>query len=371
VWKTRRRTEFWRFNSEPKFDYWNAYKYRPESQGDICDVMCSLGACFFMSRERFWQLDGLDESHGSWGNFGIEIAAKSWLSGGRHVVNKRTWFSHFFRVGGHGFPYPITGAEQQRARDYSRDLWFNNRWGKQVLPFSWLVEKFWPVPGWEDSDLASLRALGASFRADPVPVGPVVGPKSAALAQDAAALHAPGQLAQPGFGHGMAINAVSAPAVMGPDAAAQVLCEANELQVGRIAASSVPAQVIQLGDVAAESDGNGRNEPCVHEAVGQITLAPESEAAVSGVTAGGPFPTSVGCYADLVKDSPDSVCIEVGDREIFGRSHGAASSAVSGLGSVACGQHVSGPSILPNIPQKCGVCYSGVTPLSMNSATSN
>jgi glycosyltransferase involved in cell wall biosynthesis len=169
VWKTRRRTEFWRFNTEPKFEYWSAYKYRPESKGDICDVMSSLGACFFMERKRFWQLGGLDEAHGSWGSFGIEIACKSWLSGGRHVVNKSTWFSHFFRVGGHGFPYPISGSQQDAARSYSRDLWFNNKWPGQVRPLSWLIEKFAPVPSWHDEDgveaLALVAREGAAFRA--------------------------------------------------------------------------------------------------------------------------------------------------------------------------------------------------------------
>lgn len=158
VWKSRRRTrtEFWRFDSEPKFNYWNGYKERTESQGDICDVMTSLGACFFMSRDWFLEWGGLDERGGIWGNYGIEIACKAWLSGGRHVVNKRTFFSHFFRVGGHGFPYELRASQQQAARDYSRDMWFNNKWSGQVRPLSWLLERFWPVPGWTDSERSSL-----------------------------------------------------------------------------------------------------------------------------------------------------------------------------------------------------------------------
>jgi len=41
------------------------------------------------------ELEGLDERHGFWGQFGTEISCKSWLSGGRQVVNKKTWFAIF------------------------------------------------------------------------------------------------------------------------------------------------------------------------------------------------------------------------------------------------------------------------------------
>jgi len=155
VWEPRikRRTDFARFDNTLHFQYWSKYEKRPEAQGDIADVMSSVGACFFMHRERFWELEGLDEGHGFWGQFGTEIACKSWLSGGRQVVNKKTWYSHMFRTKqgtDWGFPYQISGNQQDRAREYSRNLWFNNAWPKQVKKLRWLVEKFWPVPDWNE-----------------------------------------------------------------------------------------------------------------------------------------------------------------------------------------------------------------------------
>lgn len=147
LWKPRNRTrtDFARFDNTMHFQYWKSYEKRPESQGDIVDVMSSVGASFFMHRERFFELGGLDEKHGFWGQFGTEIACKSWLSGGRQVVNKKTWFSHMFRTQ-FGFPYHISGNAQERAREYSRWLWLGNNWDKQVRPLSWLIEKFAPVP---------------------------------------------------------------------------------------------------------------------------------------------------------------------------------------------------------------------------------
>lgn len=143
-------TDFGRFDNTLHWKYWRKYYRRPQAQGDIADVMSSVGACFFMSRERFFEIDGLDEEHGSWGQFGTEISCKSWLSGGRQVVNKKTWFAHYFRVGKLKFPYPLSWEAQERARIYSRDLWFGGKWPKAVKPLSWLVDHFKPVPDWHE-----------------------------------------------------------------------------------------------------------------------------------------------------------------------------------------------------------------------------
>jgi glycosyltransferase involved in cell wall biosynthesis len=158
IWQPRwnRMSDFARFDSSLHFQYWNDYKNRPEAKGDICDTMCQIGACWMMDRNRYWELGGLDEAHGSWGQMGVEISCKTWLSGGRQVVNKKTWFSHLFRTQpGFGFPYPNPGVLQ--AREYSKKLWIENKWegAKHKLPF--IIEKFSPVPEWSDSKNKSLK----------------------------------------------------------------------------------------------------------------------------------------------------------------------------------------------------------------------
>lgn len=154
VWQPRwsRKTDFARFDKTMHFQYWGSFKDHPNAQGDIADTMTSVGACFFMHRQRFWDLGGLDEAHGSWGQFGVEVACKAWLSGGRHVVNKKTWFSHMFRTqgGDFGFPYPLSGRQVDNARKYSRDLWMNNKWPLAKHDLNWLLQRFYPVPDWHD-----------------------------------------------------------------------------------------------------------------------------------------------------------------------------------------------------------------------------
>ena len=108
-----------------------------------------------MSRNRFHELEGCDEKHGGWGQFGVEFACKSWLSGGRHVVNKKTWFAHMFRTKPQhqfGFPYQLSGNAQTKAQEYSRDLWLNNKWQKAVRPLQWILDKFAPIPDWEEEN---------------------------------------------------------------------------------------------------------------------------------------------------------------------------------------------------------------------------
>jgi len=133
-------------------ELYRLHKKMDYRKGDICDVMTGQGACFFMHLDRFWELGGMDEKHGSWGAMGVEVALKAWLSGGSHKVNKKTWFSHWFRGGGGpGFPYKISGSDQHKARKYSIDFWMNNRWALQTRPIKWLVDKFAPLPTWGDT----------------------------------------------------------------------------------------------------------------------------------------------------------------------------------------------------------------------------
>lgn len=155
--RRRAYTHSWRFDSTLTFQYWGAYAadekhcnkhdtpFRPETQQSIHDTMCLLGACWAIRRDRYFDLNICDEGMGSWGNQGVEVACKTWLSGGELKINQNTWFAHFFRVGGINFPYP-DGGRKERAVARSKALFLENKWEKQIYPLSWLIEKFAPVP---------------------------------------------------------------------------------------------------------------------------------------------------------------------------------------------------------------------------------
>lgn len=151
------------FNPEPRFTYFEDYKHRPEYLKDkeekgLTETMSIQGSCFMVTREKYLELNICDETLGSWGNQGIEVACKTWLSGGRVLVNHNTWYAHLFRTKTiFGFPWPVSGREQLRTKKNVRDLFWDNKWEKQIHPVSWLVEKFWPVVGWTEEDLRRIK----------------------------------------------------------------------------------------------------------------------------------------------------------------------------------------------------------------------
>ena len=174
VWKPRRgiNSVSYGFDPEPHFQYFEAYKHREpyltdKKEKGYTESMSLQGSCFMCSRENYWKRNLCDESLGSWGNQGIEVACKTWLTGGKVLVNYETWYAHMFRTQGVGFsfPYPASGREHLKTK---RRVWNSIKKGGipgQIYPVSWLVERFWPiswstkdgVKSWIDTDLKELK----------------------------------------------------------------------------------------------------------------------------------------------------------------------------------------------------------------------
>lgn len=164
VGKEKPQSNSYCFDAEPHFQYFNEYTKRPEYKKDLqnsglTQTLSLQGSCFMLTRKKYWELDICSENFGSWGNQGIEVAVKTWLSGGKVLVNHNTWYAHMFRTqgGDFSFPYPNPGSEVNRTKKQVRDLFFNNKWEKAIHPLSWLIEKFAPVPGWTDEALSELK----------------------------------------------------------------------------------------------------------------------------------------------------------------------------------------------------------------------
>lgn len=158
VWQPRHGTwnSAYCFDPEPHFQYYSDWKKK--QVGDIVETMSLQGSAFMVHRKKYYELNLCDEAFGSWGSQGIEVACKMWLSGGRVLVNRRTWYAHCFRTKAvFGFPYQLSGRQVQGAKMRAKELFFNKKWEKQIHPMSWLVEKFWKPTGWTDEDLQKLK----------------------------------------------------------------------------------------------------------------------------------------------------------------------------------------------------------------------
>lgn len=131
--------------SDLKGKDWPEYTDRVKGQ-QIVDLMTSQGSCWFIHRDRFWDLGGLDEvNYGSMGKEAQEVCLKTWLSGGRYVLNRNTWYAHWSKDTG---LYRDVKEEKRKSANYALDFWANNRWPMQKHSLDWLVEKFAPVPTW-------------------------------------------------------------------------------------------------------------------------------------------------------------------------------------------------------------------------------
>jgi hypothetical protein len=165
--RLNRKSTHYRFDSTMHFKYWGSLGDLPQSREDISESLSAQGSCFMLTREKYWELNICDERHSKsgWGQQGTEVACATWLSGGKLMISRKTWYSHLFRTqgGDFSFPYPLSGTDQEASKAYSRDLWFNNKHEKQIYPLSWLLEKFWPIPDWTEEQLAEVKKKGEEF----------------------------------------------------------------------------------------------------------------------------------------------------------------------------------------------------------------
>lgn len=166
IGKERPQSTSYSFDSEPHFQYFEAYKHREpyitdKREKGYTETMSLQGSFFMSTREKYWQWQLCDETLGNWGNQGVEVACATWLSGGRVLANHKTWYAHMFRTqgGDFGFPWPAGGNETQRTKNNVKDKFWNFKHPKQIHSVTWLVEKFWPVPGWTQEHLDNLKEM--------------------------------------------------------------------------------------------------------------------------------------------------------------------------------------------------------------------
>lgn len=105
----------------------------------IDETMVFQGSCYLMSRKHWNWLGGLqEEGYGPFAQEAIELALKTWLGGGKVMVNKTTWYAHKHRK----FRRVISPYGVSKGNKYSQDYWLNNRWEGRVHDLNWLMRRF-------------------------------------------------------------------------------------------------------------------------------------------------------------------------------------------------------------------------------------
>lgn len=118
----------------------------------IDDLMTFQGSCWFMTKKHFLNLKMQDEGFGTFGYEAAEIGTKTWLWGGRVVVNKNTWFAHLHKGKKWRRGYFLAKHTLKKSGFYFIDMCMNNKWPNAQYTMRELVEKFGTPPTWENFD---------------------------------------------------------------------------------------------------------------------------------------------------------------------------------------------------------------------------
>jgi len=110
----------------------------------VDDVMSFQGSCWFMHKSAFMRLlYPLDHDNYYFYQEAQEVGLKFWLSGGRCVVNKNTWYAHLHKASTTGRGFYLSLHRKRKSEAYAADYWLNDQWPQATRRFSWLVEHFW------------------------------------------------------------------------------------------------------------------------------------------------------------------------------------------------------------------------------------
>lgn len=118
----------------------------------IDDAMTAQGSCWLMRKSYFEWLEIYEqEKYGTFTKEFQEIGLKVWLSGGRIIRNKKTWYAHLHKGKKYGRGYRLSSAGLDKGAKYVNRWIYEKMWDKQIYDFEWLIEKFWPIPNWPEN----------------------------------------------------------------------------------------------------------------------------------------------------------------------------------------------------------------------------
>lgn len=143
-------------------DIWKAAQTERSSKL-IDDVMTMQGSAYFMKKSYWYELGEMDSTYyGPFTHESQEISNKAWLTGGRVVVNKKTWYAHLHKGKKYGTGYGFTTKQwekwaelHEKGRQYCTDYWLTTQ--DYAHDFEWLINKFWNftseghIPTWPDN----------------------------------------------------------------------------------------------------------------------------------------------------------------------------------------------------------------------------
>jgi len=122
----------------------------------IDDMMTFQGSFWWTTKEHFLKIGMLDEKHSDlMENEPQEIGLKTWLVGGRCVVNKRTFYCHMHKnereLDNRGRSWKLSWEAMRATGRFQTWYWMNDKWPQATRKMKWFVDHFWPMPTWPEN----------------------------------------------------------------------------------------------------------------------------------------------------------------------------------------------------------------------------
>lgn len=116
----------------------------------IDETMVFQGSCWFTTKEHYNRIGKLEINPETKDEFILEpeeLAFKTWLSGGKVMVNKKTWYAHYHKGNGNR-GYFIDKRTMRTQRIFHINYWMHNKRPGLIHKMEWFIERFMPIPGW-------------------------------------------------------------------------------------------------------------------------------------------------------------------------------------------------------------------------------
>ena len=141
--------------TDPKGFRFKAGGHWPQKTAEKLDVLIDEtpqihGSGWFMTKDRYFELGGFPniDPYGH-AQEPIWLALKNWLMGGKVMVNKKTWYAHMHQQGNKR-GYHMDKAQENKSYKIAADHFVGDE-GHYLHDFGWFVDKFMPMPTWEDN----------------------------------------------------------------------------------------------------------------------------------------------------------------------------------------------------------------------------
>lgn len=127
---------------------------------ELDEEMASQGSCWFVSRKCWDWLGPQDATlYGKFWFENQEMSLKAWMRGGAQMVTKRTFYAHLYKGSRYGRGYSTRDMGHEAATRFCAWFWLTDQpLTGRTRTFAQFLERFAPVPTWNDVDAILARA---------------------------------------------------------------------------------------------------------------------------------------------------------------------------------------------------------------------